>query len=112
MMLLLVCFPCISSLAIITHSPRKDRYQPCIIALCALIATVMGAIQTANVQNFISRYLFWECALGAGGSAIFHYTSRREYTDKQSKVYYDYTMGIALGNEPGFSRIVYLTETV
>lgn len=96
----------------ITHSRRKDRYQPYIIALCALIATVMGAMQTANVQNFISRYLFWECALGAGGSAIFHHTSRREYTDKQSKVYHDHAMGIALGNEPGFSRKVHLTETV
>ncbi|KAL9038036.1 MAG: hypothetical protein Q9180_003376 [Flavoplaca navasiana] len=71
--LLLACFICTGSLALITQARRKDIYQPYIIALCALVATAIGVMHKVDSRVFIFGYLFWGCAMGAGGSAIFHY---------------------------------------
>ncbi|KAI4270931.1 MAG: hypothetical protein LQ337_006380 [Flavoplaca oasis] len=72
-MLLLACFICTGSLALITQARRKDIWQPYIVALCTLIATFIGAMRTVDSRVFIFGYLFWGCAIGTGGSAIFHY---------------------------------------
>ncbi|KAL9033713.1 MAG: hypothetical protein Q9180_005801 [Flavoplaca navasiana] len=71
--LLLACFICTGLLALITQARRKDIYQTYIIALCALIATTIGVMYKVDSRAFIFGYLFCGCAIGAGGSAIFHY---------------------------------------
>ncbi|KAL8662980.1 MAG: hypothetical protein Q9168_008171 [Polycauliona sp. 1 TL-2023] len=72
--LVLGCFICTGTLAIITHARRGDVYQSYIVALCALIATIIGAVRTTSIQEFLFGYLFWGCLIGAVGSAMFHYS--------------------------------------
>lgn len=71
--LLLACFLCTSSLALFTHARRNDPYQSYIIAFCAAVATIVGAMRTVDIENLIFIHLFWGCVIGAGGSAVLHH---------------------------------------
>lgn len=63
-----------------THARRNDRYQSYIVFSCALIATITGATQTANIQDFVFGYLFLGCLVGVGGSLGFHQVKRMTET--------------------------------
>ncbi|KAL8680727.1 MAG: hypothetical protein Q9186_003126 [Xanthomendoza sp. 1 TL-2023] len=71
--LLLACFLCTGSLALVTHIRRKDRYQSYVLAFSALAATIIGIVRTVNLQEFIFRYLFLGCLVGVVGSASLHW---------------------------------------
>lgn len=70
--ILLACFLCTSSVALVAQAGKNDPYQPYVVGFCATISAIAGAILAVDVQNFIFVYLFWGCLGGAALSVVFH----------------------------------------
>lgn len=70
--IIIACFLCTSSVALVAQAGRNDPYQPYIVCFSAMISAIGGAIFAVDVQDFIFTYLFWGCLGGVGISLLFH----------------------------------------
>ena len=70
--ILLACFLCTSSVALMAQAGKNDPYQAYVVCFCAILSTIGGAFSAVDAQDFVFTYLFWGCLGGLGISMVLH----------------------------------------